>query len=159
MAELKVGDYAPSFSAQTQDGSMVTLESLRGKVVVLYFYPKDDTPGCTKEACAFRDLQAEFAAAGAVIYGVSRDSVASHGKFASKFGLTFPLLADEDESICQAYGVIQEKMSYGKKSIGLVRTTYIINSEGRIGKVFPNVKVDGHVDSVLAAVHEVRESK
>lgn len=138
---------------------MVTLESLRGKVVVLYFYPKDDTPGCTKEACAFRDLQAEFAAAGAVIYGVSRDSVASHGKFASKFGLTFPLLADEDESICQAYGVIQEKMSYGKKSIGLVRTTYIINSEGRIGKVFPNVKVDGHVDSVLAAVHEVRESK
>jgi thioredoxin-dependent peroxiredoxin len=155
VADLEVGQQAPIFSASTQDGSVVTLESLKGKVVVLYFYPKDDTPGCTKEACGFRDMNAEFATLGAVVYGVSRDSIESHKAFASKFQLTFPLLADPDEAICQAYGVIKEKTLYGKKSIGLVRTTFIIDQEGTIRKIFPNVRVDGHVDKVLDAVKQL----
>lgn len=155
MADLEVGQKAPAFSASTQDGSVVTLESLKGKIVVLYFYPKDDTPGCTKEACGFRDMSADFASLGAVVYGVSRDSIESHKAFASKFQLTFPLLADPDEAICQAYGVIKEKTLYGKKSIGLVRTTFIIDQEGTIRKIFPNVRVDGHVDKVLDAVKQV----
>ncbi|EPZ48234.1 MULTISPECIES: thioredoxin-dependent thiol peroxidase [Alicyclobacillus] len=155
MTELHVGDAAPSFSTIDQDGNTVTLEGLRGQVVVLYFYPKDDTPGCTKEACAFRDLNAAFAEAGAVIYGVSRDTAKSHTKFREKYGLNFPLLADENSELCEAYGVLKEKNMYGKKSIGIERTTFIIDREGNIAAVFPKVKVDGHVDEVLAKVREL----
>lgn len=155
MADLEVGQVAPSFSALTQNGDTVTLESMRGKIVVLYFYPKDDTPGCTREACGFRDLRAELEAENAVVFGVSRDSVDSHQQFASKYELTFPLLADSDETICNAYGVIKEKTQYGKTSIGLVRTTFIIDQEGKIAKIYPNVRVDGHVEKVVEAVKQL----
>lgn len=156
MAELHVGDVAPDFSTVDHDGTPVSLASFRGQVVVLYFYPKDDTPGCTTEACAFRDLQTTFAQAGAHIFGVSRDSVASHQKFRNKFSLNFPLLSDEDSQVCEAYGVLKEKNMYGKKSIGIERTTFVIDKEGRIAAVFPKVKVDGHADAVLDAVRAIQ---
>lgn len=152
MAQLEVGQMAPLFTLPDQSGQEVSLESLRGQVVVLYFYPKDDTPGCTKEACSFRDLKHELNEAGAVVFGVSKDSVRSHGKFAQKYELNFPLLADEDASVCEAYGVIQDKNMYGRVSRGIVRTTFVIDQEGRIAKVYPKVKVDGHADAVLADV-------
>ena len=149
---LEVGQKAPEFEGQTSDGSRVSLASLRGKVVVLYFYPKDDTPGCTKEACAFRDANDELKELGAVVLGVSRDTVASHQKFTTKYDLNFPLIADVDEAICQAYGVIREKNLYGKKSMGVVRTTFVIDSDGNIAHIFNNVKVDGHAEKVLDIV-------
>ncbi|WP_067619298.1 thioredoxin-dependent thiol peroxidase [Alicyclobacillus acidiphilus] len=156
MAELQVGDTAPNFSALDDQGRTVTLDSLKGQAVVLYFYPKDDTPGCTTEACAFRDLSAEFAQAGAAIYGVSRDSVKSHEKFRDKFGLNFPLLADETGEVCERYGVLKEKNMYGKKSIGIERTTFVIDRDGKIAAIFPKVKVDGHADAVLSKVRELQ---
>lgn len=156
MAELHVGDSAPAFTTVDDHGQTVTLDSLKGQVVVLYFYPKDDTPGCTTEACAFRDLSAEFANAGAVIYGVSRDSAASHGKFKGKFHLNFPLLADESSEVCEAYGVLKEKNMYGKKSIGIERTTFVIDRDGKIAAIFPKVKVDGHAEAVLSTVRELQ---
>ena len=147
------GAAAPAFALPTQpDGAVVSLESLRGKTVVLYFYPKDDTPGCTTESCGFRDLKGDFEAAGATILGISRDSVSSHEKFAQKFGLNFPLLADEAGEVCEAYGVWVEKVNYGKTYMGIERTTFVIGPDGNIAKVFPKVKVDGHVDKVLEAV-------
>lgn len=155
MAQLEVGQAAPPFALPDQSGHEVSLESLRGKVVVLYFYPKDDTPGCTKEACSFRDLNSELQEAGAVVYGMSRDSVGSHEKFAQKYGLNFPLLADESSEVCEAYGVIQDKNMYGKVSRGIVRTTFIIDREGQIAKIYPKVKVDGHADEVLETVRSL----
>ncbi|MDQ0188996.1 thioredoxin-dependent thiol peroxidase [Alicyclobacillus cycloheptanicus] len=152
MATLEVGQMAPDFALPDQNGNVISLADLRGKVVVLYFYPKDDTPGCTKEACAFRDLNHELAEAGAVVYGVSRDSVKSHEKFAGKYGLNFPLLADETSAVCEAYGVIQDKNMYGRITKGIVRTTFIIDRDGKIARIWPKVKVDGHADEVLAAV-------
>lgn len=155
MADLQAGDMAPSFTTVDQDGNTVALEQLQGEIVVLYFYPKDDTPGCTKEACAFRDLAATFAEAGARIFGVSRDPANKHQKFREKYELNFPLLVDENSEICEAYGVLKEKNMYGKVSIGIERTTFVINKEGRIAQVFPKVKVDGHADAVLAKVREL----
>ncbi|WDL97966.1 thioredoxin-dependent thiol peroxidase [Alicyclobacillus sp. ALC3] len=152
MAQLEVGQMAPLFTLPDQSGQEVSLESLRGQVVVLYFYPKDDTPGCTKEACSFRDLNRELKDAGAVVFGVSKDSVKSHVKFAQKYELNFPLLADEDASVCEAYGVIQDKNMYGRVTRGIVRTTFVIGQDGRVAKVYPKVKVDGHADAVLADV-------
>ncbi|MBF8377047.1 thioredoxin-dependent thiol peroxidase [Alicyclobacillus mali] len=152
---LEVGVKAPEFSAESDSGEMVKLSDLRGKVVVLYFYPKDDTPGCTQEACAFRDLKARFEEAGAVIYGVSRDDVRSHAKFRDKHGLNFPLLSDSEGQICEAYDVLKEKNMYGRKTIGIERTTYVIDRDGAIAAVFPKVKVDGHAEEVLAKVREV----
>ena len=152
MADLVIGQTAPNFEAETQSGERISLEMFRGTPIVLYFYPKDDTPGCTKEACSFRDLNAVFAAAGAKIFGVSRDSVASHQKFADKFLLNFPLLADIDSTICEAYGVLKQKNMSGMKSIGIERTTVVIASDGTIVQIFPQVKVDGHVEDVLAVV-------
>jgi peroxiredoxin Q/BCP len=148
------GQPAPEFTLPTQVGETpVALADFRGKrAVVLYFYPKDDTPGCTTESCAFRDLAAEFADAGAVILGISRDDVASHQKFAQKFGLTFPLLSDEDGSVCADYGVWVEKNNYGKKYMGIERTTFAIDRNGAIAKVWPRVKVENHADEVLAFV-------
>lgn len=137
---LSIGTKAPSFSLPDQNGQMHTLEEYRGRKVILYFYPKDNTPGCTKQACAFGELHPQFTEAGAVVIGVSKDSVASHKKFEEKFGLPFTLLADPELSCIQAYDVWQEKNNYGKKTMGVVRTTYLIDEEGVIVKAFGKVK-------------------
>jgi peroxiredoxin Q/BCP len=150
--ELKVGDKAPDFTVLNDSGEKVKLSDLKGKKVVLYFYPKDDTPGCTKEACSFRDGIAEIKKKGAVVLGVSVDSVESHKKFKNKFGLNFPLLADTDKKLVEAYGTWKEKSMYGKKYMGIERTTFIIDEQGRISHVFPKVKVDEHYDEVLRAL-------
>jgi peroxiredoxin Q/BCP len=150
--KLKAGDIAPEFSAATNGGGKVSLADLRGKNVVLYFYPRDDTPGCTKEACAFRDHFAEFKNAGAVVLGVSTDPVKSHDKFAAKFKLPFTLLADEDKQIVQAYGVWGEKSFMGRKYQGTHRVTFLIGPAGRIKKIWPKVKPDEHAEEVLAAL-------
>ena len=151
-AALEVGDIAPPFELKDGQGHTVRLEDFRGETVVVYLYPKDDTPGCTKEACAFRDERATFAKAGAVVLGVSADTEASHRKFSDKYGLTFPLLSDPDHAVCQAYGVYGKKSMYGRTYFGIVRTTFVIDPRGRIAAVFPRVKVDGHADEVLAAI-------
>ena len=151
--ELTVGDKAPAFSLLNQAGQSVTLKSLKGKLVVLYFYPKDDTPGCTKEACGFRDSMASLSKTGAVIVGVSLDGVDSHRKFVDKYGLPFSLLSDEDIVVSKAYGVYRQKNMYGKKFWGIERSTFVIDRAGTITAIFRNVKVDGHVDQVLAALN------
>jgi peroxiredoxin Q/BCP len=150
--KLKPGDKAPQFSALTQNGSRVSLADLKGQDVILYFYPRDDTPGCTKEACAFRDEFATFRKRGAVVLGVSIDSVKSHGKFAEKFGLPFPLLADEDKSIVQAYGVWGQKSFMGRKYMGTHRVTFLIGPDGKIKQIWPEVKPQEHAKEVLAAL-------
>jgi len=150
-----VGSRAPSFSAHDAEGNTVSLSSFRGKKpVVLFFYPKDNTSGCTKEACGFRDARADFDQAGVQVLGVSPDSVASHQKFAGKYDLTFPLVSDESKQICEAYGVWQEKSMYGRKYMGVARTTFIIDKQGRIAHVFEKVKPAGHEQEVLAWIRE-----
>jgi thioredoxin-dependent peroxiredoxin len=150
-----IGKPAPDFTLPSSSGETVTLKSFKNKKsVVLYFYPKDDTPGCTKEACGFRDLTAEFEKAGAVILGVSNDPVESHVKFREKFKLPFELLADEDASVSKAYGVYKQKNLYGKKYMGIERTTFIVDRTGRIAQIYPKVKVEGHVADVLAFLGE-----
>ena len=144
-----VGTKAPAFSAPASDGHTVKLSDFKGKIVVLYFYPKDDTPGCTKEACGFRDAQEKFDEASIVVLGVSPDTVDSHRKFAGKFRLPFTLLADEDHSICESYGVWQEKSMYGKTHMGVARTTFVIDDQGRIARVFEKVTPEGHEAEVL----------
>ena len=146
------GDAAPEFTLPSDRGGDVSLESLRGRPVVLYFYPKDDTSGCTTQACEFRDSWAEVQARGAVVLGVSPDSVASHQKFRDKFSLPFPLLADEDHAVAEAYGVWGEKSMYGRKYQGILRTTFIIDPTGRIAHVFEKVKPRGHAAEVLDAL-------
>jgi peroxiredoxin Q/BCP len=150
--ELSVGDKAPDFSIPDQDGKNVGLKDFKGKQVVLYFYPKDDTPGCTKEACDFRDSEAQILRTGAVILGVSLDGKESHQKFVKKYGLPFPLLSDEDATVSKAYGVYKEKNMYGKKHWGIERSTFVIDTTGKVKAVFRKVKVDGHVDEVLTAL-------
>jgi peroxiredoxin Q/BCP len=150
---LTEGQKAPEFSLPTVGGKTISLKGFEGKQsVVLYFYPKDDTPGCTKEACFFRDLEAEFKTAGAAILGVSTDSVASHEKFAEKYHLPFPLLADENKTVVESYGVWKEKQNYGKTYMGVERTTFVIDKQGTIRRIYPKVKVEGHVDEVLEFV-------
>ena len=149
MAALRVGDKAPDFSLPSTDGTEISLKALRGKKVVLYFYPKDDTPGCTKESCSFRDNLTRIKKKGAELFGVSADSVTSHKKFTEKYDLTFPLLSDEDRKVIKAYGVWKEKSFHGKKYMGIVRSTFIIDEQGKIAHIFFNVKVDGHTDEVL----------
>ncbi len=149
---VEEGQPAPDFNLPDQDGKDVSLAKLRGTPVVLYFYPKDNTPGCTKEACAFRDARAEYEKAGATVLGVSPDSTASHRKFADKFELPFTLLADTEKAVCQLYGVWKEKNMYGKKSMGVERTTFVIGPDGIVHKVFRKVKVDDHSDAVLEAI-------
>jgi peroxiredoxin Q/BCP len=149
---LQTGSPAPEFTLQSADGNSVSLSSLRGKKVVLYFYPKDMTPGCTQESCDFRDRHAALEAAGAVVLGISPDSPKSHSKFATKYELPFTLLADEDNAVAMAYGVWKEKSLYGRKFMGIERTTFLIDENGRIARIWPKVKVAGHGDEVLAAV-------
>ena len=152
---LKEGDTAPAFTAETQSGDRVALSDLKGKPVVLYFYPKDDTPGCTKEACAFRDGYADFKKAGAVVLGVSTDPVKSHKKFADKFSLPFPLLADEEKKIVEAYGVWGEKSFMGRKYMGTHRVTFLIGPDGKIAKIWPSVKPEEHPAEVLEAIRNL----
>lgn len=149
---LKEGDKAPDFALPDDSGALVKLKDLRGKNVVLYFYPKDDTPGCTTEACSFRDESKAIKAKGAFVLGVSTDNVASHQKFKTKYKLNFPLLADVDKSVVNAYGVWKEKSMYGRTYMGIERTTFIIDENGRIKKIFPKVSVTGHTEAVLEAL-------
>lgn len=149
---LKEGDKAPNFSLSNESGETVELKDFKGKTVVLYFYPKDMTPGCTQEACDFRDAQSQFKKAKTVILGVSKDSVERHVKFQQKYDLNFPLLSDEDGKVCEAYGVWKQKSLYGKKFMGIERTTFIIGPTGKIEKIYSKVKVKGHTDEVLAEV-------
>jgi thioredoxin-dependent peroxiredoxin len=148
----EVGQTAPEFALPDAAGTTVRLSDLRGRRVVLYFYPKDATPGCTQEACDFRDRSAELQEAGVVLLGVSPDGPSSHQKFASKHDLPFPLLADTDHAVATAYGVWKQKSLYGRTFMGIERTTFLIDDEGRIEKVWPKVKVAGHAGAVLAAV-------
>ncbi len=148
--KLKEGDNAPEFSANTNGAGKISLADFRGKNVILYFYPKDDTPGCTKEACAFRDNFAEFKKRGAIVLGVSPDSVKSHDKFVEKFKLPFTLLADEDKKIVNDYGVWGEKSFMGRKYMGVHRVTFLIGGDGKIKKIWPQVKPDEHAAEVLA---------
>ncbi len=146
------GDPAPDFRLPADDGRTYSLKDLRGQKVVLYFYPKDDTPGCTKEACSFRDNLARVTSKGAIVLGVSKDDLDSHAKFRKKYSLTFPLLSDTEGKVLDAYGVWKEKSLYGKTFMGVERTTYVIDENGRIKRIFPRVKVEGHTDEVLAAL-------
>ena len=152
MPLLEVGDKAPAFKAKNQEGEMVSLSDFKGKKLVLYFYPKDDTPGCTKEACSFRDGWSKFRKRGVAVLGVSTDDEKSHRKFAEKFSLPFPLLADPEKKIVTDYGVWGEKSMYGRKYMGTNRVTYLIDEKGKIAAVWPKVKPDGHADEILGSV-------
>ena len=151
MADLNIGDAAPGFSLPRDGGEVVSLSDLKGKNVVLYFYPKDDTPGCTKEAIAFTGQKDDFAATNTVIFGISKDKVSKHEKFITKHDLTIPLLSDEEGTMCEDYGVWVEKSMYGKTYMGIERATYLIDKEGKIAQIWRKVKVPGHSDAVLEA--------
>ena len=153
---LEPGAKAPDFTLVADDGKKVKLSALRGSPVVLYFYPKDDTPGCTKQACAFRDQQSALVGLGAKVLGVSPDDTVSHGKFRDKFKLNFPLLADADHKVADKYGAWREKNMYGKKSMGIQRSTYLIDADGKIAKVWKRVSVDGHDAEVLEALRALK---
>ena len=153
---LKVGDKAPGFTLPTDGGGSISLKELKGKTVVLYFYPRDDTPGCTAEACAFRDSLPDFSKVEAEVVGISRDSVASHDKFKKKFKLPFPLASDEDGNVTEAYGVWVEKSMYGKKYMGIERATFLIDGKGVILDIWRKVKVNGHTDEVLKAAKALK---
>ena len=153
---LNIGDKAPDFSLPDSTGEDISLNELRGSKVVLYFYPKDDTPGCTREACSFRDTNAALQAAGIKILGVSADTVDSHRQFAEKFGLPFPLLADEQKEVINAYGVWGERQVRGQTMMGIRRMTFLIDEEGVISKIWPNVTPDNHAQEILEAVQAAR---
>src|SRR5436853_3626333 len=152
MAMPAVGEPAPDFSLRSDDGRTISLKELRGKKVVLYFYPKDDTPGCTKEACSFRDNLGRVQSKGAVVLGVSRDDGNSHAKFRDKYHLNFPLLSDDQGRVTEAYGVWKKKNLYGREHFGIERTTFLIDEAGKIDRIWPKVHVEGHTDEVLAAL-------
>lgn len=152
---IEAGQRAPAFTLNADDGSKVKLADQKGQPVVLYFYPQDDTPGCTKEACAFRDRKSEIESLGAAVFGVSPDSVESHAEFRDKFELNFPLLSDPDHRVAEKYGAWREKNMYGKKSMGIQRSTFLIDANGRVAKVWKRVKVDGHDDQVLQTLQSL----
>ena len=154
---LEPGTKAPAFTLVSDSGEKIKLSDLAGSPVVLYFYPKDDTPGCTKQACNFRDRQQELTDLGAKVLGVSPDDVASHVKFRDKYTLNFPLLADPDHKVAEKYGAWREKNMYGKKSMGVQRSTYLIGPDGKIAKVWKRVSVDGHDDQVIEALKSLQE--
>jgi thioredoxin-dependent peroxiredoxin len=149
MGKITVGGAAPDFTLPTGDGTTLSLSDLRGQTVVLYFYPKDSTSGCTREACDFQEHLGRLKKKGAVVLGVSPDSVESHRKFADKFGLSFPLISDTKKELVKKYGVWKEKSLYGKKYMGVERTTFLIDGKGVITHIFPKVKVNGHVEELL----------
>lgn len=153
--DLKIGDKAPAFTLPATGGQPISLERLKGKNAVIYFYPKDDTSGCTREAIDFQALRAEFAKADTEIIGVSADSVASHDKFAQKHKLDFTLASDEERTMLEAYGVWVEKSMYGRKYMGIERTTVLVDRNGKIARIWPKVKVPGHAEEVLAAAKEL----
>ncbi|MDW3183938.1 peroxiredoxin [Roseobacter sp.] len=148
----EISQPAPDFTLPSTDGGDVTLSALQGQPVVLFFYPRDNTPGCTKESIGFSESKAAFEAAGARVFGISKDSMASHDKFVAKKELTVPLLSDEHGSACEDYGVWKEKSMYGKKFLGIERSTFLIAADGTIARIWPKVKVPGHVEEVLEAV-------
>jgi peroxiredoxin Q/BCP len=152
---LEVGNRAPAFSLLSDKGEKVSLKDFKGQTVILYFYPKDLTPGCTQEACDFRDSMSALKKAKAIVLGVSKDPIKSHEKFKAKHELNFPLLADEDGKVCEAYGVWKEKSLYGRKYMGIERSTFVIGPDGKIAKIFPKVKVAGHAEAVLEACREI----
>ena len=156
MALIEPGMKAPAFSLPDQHGTVHSLGDYAGRPVVLYFYPKDDTSGCTKEACGFRDALPDFSKLDAAVFGVSILDTASKAKFATKYGLTFPLLADEDHAVADTYGVWQEKSMYGRKYMGIARVTYLIDKDGTVANRWDAVKVDAHADEVLAAVNALK---
>jgi thioredoxin-dependent peroxiredoxin len=149
---LELGAEMPSFSLPDHTGKSVNLAQHGGGPLVIYFYPKDDTPGCTKQACSFRDSADEFRKLGATVIGISGDSAESHTKFRTKYGLSFPLLVDSDHRVAEAFGAWREKNLYGKKSMGIQRSTFLFDSQGKLGKVWKRVRVDGHDAEVLAAI-------
>ncbi|TQR30623.1 thioredoxin-dependent thiol peroxidase [Campylobacter sp. MIT 99-7217] len=152
MKELQIGDKAPSFSLLNQDGIQVNLKDFLGKKIILYFYPKDDTPGCTTEACEFSELYEDFGGKNAVIIGISADSTISHQKFISKFKLKHILLSDSDKEVCKAYGAWGVKKNYGKEYEGLIRSTFVIDEEGKIAQIYKNVRAKDHAAKVLEAL-------
>lgn len=156
---VEAGAKAPDFTLAADDGSKVKLSSLKGAPVVLYFYPKDDTPGCTRQACAFRDAEKKLQKLGATVLGVSADSLASHEKFRDKYSLNFPLLSDPDHKVAEKYGAWREKNMYGKKSMGIQRSTFLIDTTGKVAKVWQRVKVDGHDEQVLAALKSLASAE
>lgn len=156
MAMLEEGKRAPAFALESSDGGTVRLKDLEGRWVVLYFYPKDATPGCTTEAQDFRDAKAKLDARGAVVLGVSKDSIASHQKFCAKQGLNFPLLSDPEGEVIEKYGAWGEKNMYGKKSMGIIRSTVLIDPAGKVRKIWPKVRVKGHADEVVAALDALK---
>ena len=154
MAKLEAGEKAPPFTLPDQDGTSVSLKSFKGAPVVVYFYPADDTPGCTKEACQFNDNLRAFSRAGAKVVGISPDGAAKHIKFREKYGLKFPLLSDPDHEVMTAYGAWGEKTMYGKKTVGTIRSTFLVGANGKIQRAWYNVRADGHAAKVLEEVDE-----
>ena len=154
---IEEGSKAPAFTLQADDGSKVKLSEPNGSPIVLYFYPRDDTPGCTREACAFRDRQDEIQGLGAQVFGISPDTVESHVKFRDKYSLNFPLLADPDHKMADKYGAWREKNMYGKKSMGIQRSTYLIDADGKVAKLWKRVKVDGHDQQVIDALNALTD--
>jgi len=152
---IKEGKAAPRFTLPSTEGRDISLEDYRGQPVVLYFYPRDNTSGCTREACGFQDAFSKIRRRGAVVLGVSPDSITSHDKFRAKYKLKFPLLADEKKAVAKKYGAFGEKTMYGRKVMGMIRSTFVIDASGVVRKVFPRVKVDGHVEQVLEALGEL----
>ncbi len=157
MTTLTEGSKAPDFTLPTDNGGTFSLSDHKGKNVLVYFYPKDDTPGCTSQACAFRDNLPDFDTLDCVIVGISRDSIAKHDKFKTKHSLNFPLAADEDGAVCEAYGVWVEKSMYGKKYMGIQRATFLIDGTGTILKIWPKVKVNGHAEDVLNSLKALKD--
>lgn len=154
---IEPGKRAPDFTLAADDGKKVRLSELKGRPIVLYFYPKDDTPGCTREACAFRDQRSQIQDLGAIVLGISPDTVESHARFRDKYELNFPLLADPDHKVAEKYGAWREKNMYGKRSMGIQRSTYLIDADGKIAALWKRVSVDGHDEQILKALQELRQ--
>ncbi len=152
MARLETGDKAPAFTLTDQDGAKVSLSSFKGRKVIVYFYPKDDTPGCTKEACQFNENLASFSDAGVDVIGISPDRAEAHVRFRTKYGLSFSLLSDPEKKVMESYGAFGEKTMYGKKTLGVIRSTFLIDEKGKIERAWYNVRADGHASKVLEAL-------
>lgn len=158
MSELNIGDNAPDFTLPTDGEGQTSLSDFKGQKLVLYFYPKDDTPGCTKESCGFNEALQAFKGLNTAIVGVSKCSIAKHDKFKAKYGLNFPLASDENGDVCERYGVWKEKNMYGKKYMGIERSTFLINEDGKIEQIWRKVKVPGHIEAVQAAAEGKAEA-